>query len=300
MSGHGPCARALAAVDPDGRKGWRCRPYRQAREAELLRLEDARGRPLALAKVYNGRRAAAKAEVERRGLEALAATGTVAVPAVVAAMPDGLVMDWIEPAGCPAGGALARTLGEDLAALHALPAPAYGLPFGNAVGVLSGPTPSYEQAGPFYVRERLDPLVTALAARGAPAALLDRLQAAREVLARRLPSPVPALLHGDLWSGNWLPGRGPDGRCRPYLIDPAVLWGDPVSELAFSECFGGFPAAFYEAYRALRPLPPDYRTWLRPAYQLYHALMHWWLFGDGYRSWVAELVELVLQAHPTH
>src|SRR5690606_36095409 len=49
-------------------------------------------------------------------------------------------------------------------------------------------------------------------------------------------SPKPSLLHGDLWSGNWMSGQ--EG--VPYLIDPTILYGDHEFELAFTELFGGF------------------------------------------------------------
>ena len=87
----------------------------------------------------------------------------------------------------------------------------------------------------------------------------------------------PGLLHGDLWSGNWL--SGPEG--RPYLIDPAVYYGEREVEMAFSELFGGFGARFYEAYRASYPLDPGYAD-RRPLYQLYYLLVHLILFGEAY------------------
>ena len=63
--------------------------------------------------------------------------------------------------------------------------------------------------------------------------------------------PVPSLLHGDLWNGNV--GFTPEG---PVIFDPAVYYGDREADLAMTRLFGGFGAAFYDAYAAAWPLDP--------------------------------------------
>ena len=47
------------------------------------------------------------------------------------------------------------------------------------------------------------------------------------------PNEKPALLHGDLWSGNLIC----DNRGMPSLIDPAVYFAHREMELAFSHLF---------------------------------------------------------------
>ena len=54
----------------------------------------------------------------------------------------------------------------------------------------------------------------------------------------------PSLLHGDLWSGNYIVGN--DGKA--WLIDPAVYVGHSEADFAMTELFGRFPAEFYNAY----------------------------------------------------
>ena len=81
-----------------------------------------------------------------------------------------------------------------------------------------------------------------------------KLQSQGARLLKRLPvffeghAPSPALLHGDLWGGNW-------GSCdgEPVIFDPAVYYGDPESDLAMTRLFGGFGPAFYEAYATVLP-----------------------------------------------
>lgn len=48
--------------------------------------------------------------------------------------------------------------------------------------------------------------------------------------------PEPVLIHGDLWSGNFLSARD-----EPVVFDPAVYYAIREIEMAFIELFGGFP-----------------------------------------------------------
>jgi fructosamine-3-kinase len=59
----------------------------------------------------------------------------------------------------------------------------------------------------------------------------------------------PSLLHGDLWSGNYM--RGNDGQVR--LIDPAVYYGHREMDLSMTKLFGGFDRKFYDFYHAILP-----------------------------------------------
>ena len=68
---------------------------------------------------------------------------------------------------------------------------------------------------------------------------------------------------------------------EPVLFDPAVHHGDREADLAMSELFGGFPSAFYAAYRKAWPLDGDYEQ-RKLLYSLYHILNHLNLFGRGY------------------
>ena len=102
-------------------------------------------------------------------------------------------------------------------------------------------------------------------------------------------SPLPSLLHGDLWSGN--AGRTADG--EPVIYDPAVYYGDHEADLAMTELFGGFPRSFQEAYRAEFPLDAGYET-RKHLYNLYHVLNHLNLFGGGYGAKAQRMIERLL------
>ena len=97
----------------------------------------------------------------------------------------------------------------------------------------------------------------------------------------RLPALVsdeatPALIHGDLWSGNVLGSRR-----GPALVDPACAYADREMELGMMTLFGGFPDRCFAAYEEAWPLPQGWRK-RNGLYQLYHVLNHFLLFGGHY------------------
>ena len=88
----------------------------------------------------------------------------------------------------------------------------------------------------------------------------------------------PALLHGDLWGGNYMTGS--DG--APVLIDPAVYVGCNEADIAMTELFGGYDRAFYSSYwKNYTYAVPGYED-RRDIYNLYHLLNHLNLFGGSY------------------
>ena len=95
----------------------------------------------------------------------------------------------------------------------------------------------------------------------------------------------PSLLHGDLWSGNVIAGN--DGGA--WLIDPAVYVGHAEADIAMTELFGGFPLAFYDAYKEAAPMQPGYER-RRDVYNLYHLLNHLNMFGRAYLPEVKRIV----------
>ncbi|PWN43754.1 hypothetical protein IE81DRAFT_67984 [Ceraceosorus guamensis] len=101
----------------------------------------------------------------------------------------------------------------------------------------------------------------------------------------------PAILHGDLWSGNY--GVGPDGTA--IIFDPSSYYGHNEAELGICHMFGGFSSAFFRGYHDVIPkLQPHYEERqkayepalriLGDASQLYHHLNHALMFGGSYKS----------------
>lgn len=98
-------------------------------------------------------------------------------------------------------------------------------------------------------------------------------------------SEPPSLLHGDLWSGNYMS----DENGEACLIDPAVYYGHREADLAMTKLFGGFNREFYESYNNYFPLSEGYE-FRENIYKLYHVLNHLNLFGHGYYSQALSLM----------
>jgi protein-ribulosamine 3-kinase len=89
----------------------------------------------------------------------------------------------------------------------------------------------------------------------------------------------PVLLHGDLWSGNFLCNK----QRSPVLVDPAVYYGHREAEFGMLLLFGNCPESFYESYQSVWPLAEGWRR-RAEVYRLYHLLNHLNLFGGSYLS----------------
>jgi protein-ribulosamine 3-kinase len=95
----------------------------------------------------------------------------------------------------------------------------------------------------------------------------------------------PSLLHGDLWSGNYMVDENGDA----CLIDPAVYYGHREADLGMTKLFGGFNSEFYSSYNENFPLPEGY-DYRENIYKLYHVLNHLNLFGRGYYAQAISLI----------
>ena len=229
---------------------------------------------------------------ERAGLEALA-EGPLRVPRAVAQGDDGerawLALEWLELV--PLDAASGARLGEALARQHAAAQPRFGWGEDNFIGASPQPNGWSDDWLDFWRMKRLAPQLRLAARNRLPSRLIDRgerLAADCEALLRGH-RPKPALLHGDLWSGN--AAALADG--TPVAFDPAVYCGDREADLAMTELFGGFPPDFAAAYREASPLPDGYAL-RRDFYNLYHVLNHANLFAGAYVRQAQEGVERLL------
>jgi len=222
-------------------------------------------------------------EAEAAGLNQIAASNSIHVPAVICAGISGdqsyLVLQHLS-----FGHADSRShqqLGLDLAQMHSHCKQQFGWQRDNTIGL----TPQHNKQGSdwveFWRTERLAFQLQLAASNG----YCGHLQRLGEQLLADLDlfftgySPTAALLHGDLWSGNY--AFGADG-C-PIIFDPAVYYGDRETDIAMTELFGGFNSYFYQAYQETFSLDDGYPV-RKTLYNLYHVLNHLNLFGGGYLS----------------
>ena len=227
-------------------------------------------------------------ECEAWMLRYLAENSALPVPAVLAAEPDLLLLEYIA-SGDPIDARAEAHAAELLAALHAIRGPHFGFPRDTLIGPLDQPNPPTPRWLDFFREHRL--LHRARAAHEA-GRLSARLLARIEVLAGRLDRWIeepahPALIHGDCWSGNVL-AKG--GRIAGF-IDPAIHWAHPEIELAFGALFGPFGDAFFRRYAELAPLSPGFFEARRNLYNLCPLLVHVQLFGGGYANSVARTLD---------
>ena len=220
---------------------------------------------------------------ESQALRALAATHAVRVPLVIAE-PDAvgefewLLLEWLEPA--PVSSTSWRRLGVALAELHRCSSTQFGWGNSNFIGSLLQANEWHRDWPEFWRSQRLLPQLERATQHGAlEAAERHRFDALLDELDDLLGagnSDGPSLLHGDLWSGN-VHGTV-EGAA---LIDPSIYYGHREVDLAMAALFGGFGAAFYQAYNHAWPLEP-WSERRRHVYQLYYLLVHVNLFGGSY------------------
>lgn len=219
-------------------------------------------------------------EREKNGLDFLSCQEKIRVPCAFDPGAAGnaafLLMEWVPPG--TRNRAFWESLGKGLAGLHQVTSDRFGFHEDNFIGALPQANPTGPDWVQFFADFRLRPLVTPAAEQGLiePETALQ-FEKLYSRLADYFDTEPPALLHGDLWSGNFLC----DSQSRPVLIDPAVYFGHRSMDLAMTTLFGGFDRLFYESYNYYYPFPANYREQWELC-NLYPLLVHLHLFGASY------------------
>ena len=204
------------------------------------------------------------------------------IPKVIA-LPDDpnpqfLIIEYIE-AGTPDNGYYER-FGQALASMHRTTQDHYGLDHDNFIGSTEQINTPDTDGLTFFREHRLGFQQKLARERGLlPVTTDKKIDRLRDQLDQQLDltGEQPALVHGDLWSGNTFA----DNKQRPCLVDPAVHFGLRETDLAMTELFGRLPQIFYDAYRNAFPQNPGYEE-RKQLYNLYHLLNHLNLFGGSY------------------
>jgi fructosamine-3-kinase len=232
-------------------------------------------------------------EAESQGLRELGQAGAVRVPEVLGAgateVSAWLALEWLALGARTAEAETA--LGEQLALQHQRRAQAFGWFRDNAIGSTPQRNEWSDDWVVFFRERRLRYQLELAIGNGAGSGLQRRGSRLLERLGGFFTTyqPVPSLLHGDLWSGNW----GTDEQGAPVIFDPATYYGDRESDLAMTRLFGGFGADFYAAYAATWAPDPGART-RTSLYNLYHVLNHFNLFGGGYLAQARSMIDALL------
>lgn len=229
-------------------------------------------------------------EAEADGLDEILASEAIAAPHPICSGVEGrqafLVLEYLE---LDSRGDAAE-LGRRLAAMHRHTQASFGWRRDNTIGATAQVNTPADNWIDFLRDQRIGFQLSLAGRNGAPRRLIEQGERLLADLDGFFPgyAPVPSLLHGDLWGGNYGYADG-----RPVLFDPAVYYGDREADLAMTELFGGFPASFYSAYQEAWQIDAGYSI-RKTLYNLYHVLNHFNLFGGGYAGQAERMVGRLL------
>lgn len=180
-----------------------------------------------------------------------------------------------------------QTFAQQLAALHKHTHEQFGLSSSNYIGSLHQQNYYCNTWSEFYTTQRIMPLVQ-LAFSQNKCGRQDVLLAEKlcKSLHNLFPEEKPSLLHGDLWSGNFMS----DENGKPVIYDPAVYYGNREMDIAMSLLFGGFDKNFYDFYNEIFPLQTGWKERIQLC-QLYPLLVHLVLFGGHYYFSVMDIIK---------
>ncbi|QDI89887.1 fructosamine kinase [Salicibibacter halophilus] len=222
---------------------------------------------------------------EARQLSMLGNVPGVNAPEVVRFGDQYLLLAWIEGNPSPR---TEEKLGELIADLHSEKGERFGFDEDNFLGTLPQYNAITDRWIEFYANYRLLPQMDEAEKRGKlPKERKKKARQLVENLHHWLSEPAyPALLHGDLWAGNWLVGPGG----APYIIDPAISYGDPAFDRAMMALFGGYSTRTMNSYEA-KIKRSQQEEEILPLYQLYFLFAHLNMFGEMYGSSVDRILK---------
>ena len=231
-------------------------------------------------KYNHARRYPGMFEAEARGLEVLKKAGELSVPGVVGAGEAGdqafLILEFIDSR--PQENNFWENFGRGLAKLHMHTNQNFGLDHSNYIGSLPQGNAFSESWTEFFIIRRIQPQLRLSRESGKTDRELERkFERLFARLEEYFPAEPPVLLHGDLWSGNYMTGNNGEA----VIIDPAAYFGHRYMDLGMSKLFGGFSQEFYRAYHSEYPLDANWQQGIEIA-NLYPLMVHVNLFGGGY------------------
>lgn len=223
---------------------------------------------------------------EAFALNALADTETFQIPKVIA---EGtidtyayLVLEYI------AQGRETTIFWEEfalnLAQLHNCTSKKFGWASNNYIGSLLQHNSYCSSSTEFYITQRLQPQLKLAKNKGYK---FKDISVFLKNLESCIPdNEVPALIHGDLWSGNFMVNT----KGQPVLIDPAIGYASREMDIAMMNLFGGFPERVFQAYQEAYPLLENWQNRVE-LYQLYYLLVHLNIFGKSYFDSVQRIIK---------
>lgn len=219
-------------------------------------------------------------EAEAKGLKLLADANEIKIPEVISQKTIGetdfLILNFIENGRSTKN--FWNNFGKSLAKLHKHTSEKFGLDHDNYIGSLPQSNKQQNTWHEFFILERLEPQIKmAIDSKQINPSASQRFSKVFSQLENIFPFEKPSLLHGDLWSGNYLI----DPKGNPCIIDPAVYFGHREMDLGMTKLFGGFTHEFYISYDEEFPLEKDWRE-RTDICNLYPLMVHINIFGVRY------------------
>ena len=219
-------------------------------------------------------------QIEHDGLKILKDTNAICIPDMIAFENNFLILEFIpssNPAAC-----FWENFGRNLAKMHQQTDKKFGLDFDNYIGSLPQSNTQYKNWVDFFIQNRL---LAQLDMGNYSPSVKQNFEKLFAKLPNIFPTNPPSLLHGDLWSGNFLV----KDKETPVLIDPAIYFGNREMDIAMCKLFGGFHNDFYTSYNEEFPLKSDWEERINLC-NLYPLLVHVNLFGGGYLNQVKNIL----------
>ena len=225
-------------------------------------------------------------EEENKGLDLLRASKTFFIPKVykfgVFENSNFLLMEWIEEKNKSDN--FWNLFAKNLSELHSNTNEKFGLDHDNYIGSLKQSNTYYYDGVEFFINTRLVPQLEKLNSLN-NSSFFKKFDVLFNLLNEIIPVYQPSLLHGDLWSGNFLI----DHNGHACIIDPAVYYGNREADIAMTKLFGGFSEEFYCNYNDYLPMLNDWQERI-PIWNLYPLLVHANLFGSSYLNQINSIL----------
>lgn len=228
-------------------------------------------------------------EKEAKGLKELAEKSEFHIPKVVGSYEDDcsqyLILEYVESGS--KSPSFWEDFGRQLAHMHQQTSDQFGWSEDNYIGSLRQPNTKQDDWPTFYSEERILPQVKLAFDRNrVDSGFVKGAELLCSKLDNLFPKEASSLLHGDLWSGNFMV----NSEGNPVLIDPAVYYGHREMDLGMMHLFGGFSESLFQAYDQSFPLEKNWKERISLT-QLYPLLVHVNLFGGGYVQSAASVIQ---------
>ena len=219
-------------------------------------------------------------QTEYEGLKSLKETKAIYIPEIIVFDKNFLILEFISPTSPDDN--FWQKFGRNLANLHLCQTEQFGLDYDNYIGSLKQLNTKKENWIDFFVQNRL---LSQLEIGSFSSSIKNDFEKLFDKLPDLIPQEQPSLIHGDLWSGNFMVKN----HSLPVLIDPAIYFGNREMDIAMSKLFGGFQTDFYTSYNEVFPLEKGWEERVSLC-NLYPLLVHVNLFGGGYLSQVKNIL----------